>query len=94
MIQMKVGDFAKYRNTGTVGKVMEIRDRPEGQWVLLDIYDLYYDSSALEPASEVEYKVKHLEERSLDQQMEQVDRLKGQIEESMENISRITASGT
>jgi hypothetical protein len=38
--------------------------------------------------------VKHLEERTLDQQMEQVDRLKGQIEESMENISRITASGT
>jgi hypothetical protein len=94
VIQMQIGDFAKYRNTGTVGKVMEIMDRPEGQWVLLDTYDLYYDASTLEPASEVEYKVKHLEEQSLDQQMEQVDRLKEQIEESMNNISRITASGT
>ena len=91
---MKVGDFAKYRNTGTVGKVMEIMDKPEGQWGLLDTYDLYYDSSTLEPASESDYKVKRLEEQSLDQQMEQVDRLKGQIEDSMEAISRITASGT
>ncbi len=91
---MKVGDFAKYRNTGTVGKVMDITDKPEGRWVLLDTYDLYYDASTLEPASEVEYKVKHLEEQSLDQQMEQVDRLKSQIEDSMEAISRISASGT
>jgi hypothetical protein len=91
---MQIGDFAKYRNTGTVGKVMDIMEKPEGQWVLLDTYDLYYDINTLEHASEVEYKVKHLEERTLDQQMEQVDRLKGQIEESMENISRITASGT
>ncbi len=91
---MQIGDFAKYRNTGTVGKVMEIMDRPEGQWVLLDTYDLYYDASALEPASEADYKVRRLEERTLDQQMEQVDRLKQQIEESIENISRITASGT
>jgi hypothetical protein len=91
---MQVGDFAKYRNTGTVGKVMEIMDKPEGRWVLLDTYDLYYDSSTLEPASEADYKVKRFEEQSLDQQMEQVDRLKGQIEDSMEAISRITASGT
>lgn len=94
MILMQIGDFAKYRNTGTVGKVMDIMDRPGGQWVLLDTYDLYYDASTLELASEVEYKVKHLEEQSLDQQMEQVDRLKEQIEESINNISRITASGT
>jgi hypothetical protein len=91
---MQIGDFAKYRNTGTVGKVMEIMDRSEGKWVLLDTYDLYYDASTLEPASEAEYKVKHLGEQSLDQQMEQVDRLKQQVEESIENISRITASGT
>jgi hypothetical protein len=91
---MQIGEFAKYRNTGTVGKVMDIMDRPEGKWVLLDTYDLYYDASTLEPANEAEYKVKHLEEQSMDQQMEQVDRLKQQIEESIENISRITASGT
>jgi hypothetical protein len=91
---MQIGDFAKYRNTGTVGKVMDIMDKPEGQWVLLDTYDLYYDASTLESASVTDYKVKHLEEQSLDRQMEQVDRLKEQIEESISNISHITASGT
>jgi hypothetical protein len=91
---MQIGDFAKYRNTGTVGKVMDIIDRPEGQWVLLDTYDLYYDIGTLELANETDYKVKHLEEQSLDRQMEQVDRLKEQIEESISNISHITASGT
>jgi len=91
---MQIGDFAKYRNTGTVGKVMDIMDKPDGQWVLLDTYDLYYDISTLEPASAIDYKVKHLEEQSLDRQMEQVDQLKEQIEESISNISHITASGT
>lgn len=91
---MQIGDFAKYRNTGTVGKVMEIMDKSDGQWVLLDTYNLYYDARTLEPASATDYKVKHLEEQSLDQQMEQVDRLKQQIEDSIESISRITASGT
>jgi hypothetical protein len=91
---MQIGDFAKYRNTGTVGKVMDIMDKPEGQWVLLDTYDLYYDSGTLESASGTDYKVKHFEEQSMDRQMEQVDRLKEQIEESISNISHITASGT
>jgi hypothetical protein len=91
---MKTGDFARYRNTGTVGKVMEIVDRPDGEWVLLDTYGLYYESSTLEPAAEADYKVRVLEETSLDQQMEQVERLKAQIEEAEKVISRITPSGT
>jgi len=49
---MKVGDFAKYRNTGTVGKVVEVVDKADGTWVLLDTYGLYYESSTLDPASE------------------------------------------
>jgi hypothetical protein len=53
---MKVGDFAKYRNTGTVGKVQEIVERPDGRWVLLDTYGLYYDASYLETATESEYR--------------------------------------
>ncbi len=91
---MKPGDFAKYRNTGTVGKVMEVVDRPDGRWVLLDTYGLYYDASYLEPASESEYQERKLEETSLDKQMEQVELLKAQIEEAEKVVSRITPSGT
>lgn len=91
---MRIGDFARYQNTGTVGKVEDIRDGPEGQWVLLDTYGLYYESSTLEPATEADYKVKVLGETSLDQQMEQVERLRAQIEEAEKVVSRITPSGT
>lgn len=91
---MQTGDFAKYRNTGTVGKVVEIVDRPEGRWVLLDTYGLYYDATYLEPASESEYKVRKLEETSLEDQMEKVEQLKVQLEEAEKAISRITPSGT
>jgi hypothetical protein len=91
---MKVGDFAKYRNTGTVGKVQEIVEGPEGRWILLDTYDLYYDASYLEPATESEYKVKKLEEASLEEQMEKMQELKAQLEEAEKVVSRITPSGT
>jgi len=91
---MQPGDFARYRNTGTVGKVLEVVDEPEGQWVLLDTYGLYYESSTLEPAKESDYKVKVLQETSLDQQLENVERLKAQLEEAEKAIARITPSGT
>jgi len=79
---MKVGDFAKYRNTGTVGKVVEVVDKADGTWVLLDTYGLYYESSTLDPASESEYKVRPQEETSLEAQLENVERLREQIEEA------------
>lgn len=91
---MKPGDFAKYRNTGTVGKVLEVVDRPDGRWILLDTYGLYYDASYLEPASEAEYKVKKLEEASLEEQLEKMEQLRQQLEEAEKTISRITPSGT
>jgi hypothetical protein len=91
---MKEGDFAKYRNTGTVGKVVQVVEKPTGTWVLLDTYGLYYDASTLDAADESEYKVKVLEEASLERQLEEVDRLKEQIAEAERIISRITPSGT
>ncbi|MDD1769556.1 MAG: DUF2098 domain-containing protein [Methanomassiliicoccales archaeon] len=91
---MKVGDFAKYRNTGTVGKVVEVVDKADGTWVLLDTFGLYYESSTLDHASESEYKVRSQEETSLESQMERVDRLREQIEEAEKVIGRISPSGT
>jgi hypothetical protein len=91
---MKVGDFARYRNTGTVGKVVEIVDKAEGTWVLLDTYGLYYETSALDPATASEYKVRRQEETSLESQLENVERLKEQIEEAEKAISHISPSGT
>ena len=55
MILMEVGDFAKYKNTGTVGKVSDIMTEGDVTWVLLDVTDLYYDDRTLESASADEY---------------------------------------
>lgn len=61
---MQVGEFAKYRVTGTVGKVLEVRERDGVEWALLDTYDLWYVTSLLDPASEDEYKRTSYKERT------------------------------
>jgi hypothetical protein len=91
---MQVGDFAKYRNTGTIGKVLEVVEKEGGRWALLDTYNLYYDCSALEPAAESEYKVKVHQAKSLEEQVEEVERLREQIAEAEKSVSRISPSGT
>jgi hypothetical protein len=91
---MQAGDFAKYRNTGTVGKVLEVAERGGRRWALLDTYDLYYDCTALEPATESEYKVKVQQAKSLEEQVEEVERLREQIMEAEKSIGRISPSGT
>jgi len=43
VIAMKVGDLAKYRNTGSVGKIEDIKEEEGRTWALLDTTNLYYD---------------------------------------------------
>ncbi|HIH75982.1 MAG TPA: DUF2098 family protein, partial [Methanomassiliicoccales archaeon] len=61
---MQVGDIAKYRVTGTVGKVLEVRERDGVEWALLDTYSLWYVTSFLDPASADEYKRTSYKERT------------------------------
>ena len=53
---MIVGDIVKYRNTGTVGRIRDVIVEGEVTWALLDTSKLYYDVTALDPASEDEYR--------------------------------------
>ncbi|MGD0056657.1 MAG: DUF2098 family protein [Methanomassiliicoccales archaeon] len=91
---MKVGDFARYRNTGTVGKVMDTTVEGGVTWVLLDTYDLCYDASALEPANPEQYHRVAVKEKTLEESLEEVERLKESLEEAEKTIGRITPSGT
>ena len=50
---MNIGDYARYKNTGTVGKVLEVKQEAGVEWILLDTFNLYYDATTLEPGSEV-----------------------------------------
>jgi hypothetical protein len=88
-----VGDIVKYRNTGTVGKVMDIMEEGKKIWVLLDTSNLYYEQSTLDPASESDYRGAADRERGLRDQLDDVERLRQEMAEMAEKVSRITPSG-
>ncbi len=87
---MQVGDFAKYRITGTVGKVLEVRERDGVEWALLDTYDLWYVSSLLDPAQAEEYKRTSYKERTRTVVLGEMQGLGQEIEA---DISTLTPSG-
>ena len=87
---MQVGDFAKYRVTGTVGKVLEVRERDGVEWALLDTYSHRYDSSPLDPAAADEYKPTPYKERTRTVVLGEMQGLGQEIEA---DISTLTPSG-
>jgi len=90
---MIAGDIVKYRNTGTVGKIVDIMDEGKKVWVLLDTSNLYYDQTTLDPASEDEYRGAAEREKGLRDQLEDIQRLRDEMAEMAEKTSRITPSG-
>jgi len=87
---MQEGEYAKYRVTGTVGKVLEVRERDGVVWAMLDTYELWYVSSLLDPASPDEYKRHSFKERT---QTMSLDDMQGLTKEVMADISTLTPSG-
>ncbi len=87
---MKQGDYAKYRSTGTVGRVLEVQERDEVEWALLDTFNLWYDTSLLDPALADEYKRTPLKERTHAVTTEDIESL---TEEVMYDISSVSPSG-
>ena len=90
---MQLGDLAKYRNTGSVGKIEELMEEDGRTWALLDTTSLYYDVSTLEPAKPEEYRKESTGDRDLKEQLEEVDRIREQIADMQAAVSRITPSG-
>ena len=87
---MQVGEYAKYRATGTVGKVLEVRERDGVEWALLDTYSLWYVSSLLDPAQAVEYKSTSYKEK---EHTVHLDEMHGLSQEVEADISTLTPSG-
>ncbi|MDY0387677.1 MAG: DUF2098 domain-containing protein [Methanolobus sp.] len=50
-----IGSVIRYLNTGTVGRVLELKEDEDGVWVLMDTTDLYYkpETLVLADASEI-----------------------------------------
>jgi hypothetical protein len=89
---MNVGDYARYKNTGTVGKVLEVKQEAGVEWILLDTYNLYYDSTTIEPGSALEYKTFSVKERTTGLTVEDIEAMKEEIAK-VERYGSITASG-
>lgn len=89
---MNVGDYARYKNTGTVGKVLEVKQEAGAEWILLDTFSLYYDSTTLEPATAQECKTFSVKERTTGLTVEDIEAMKEEIAK-VERYGSITASG-
>jgi len=89
---LNVGDYARYKNTGTVGKVLEVKQEAGVEWILLDTYNLYYDATTLEPGSVLEYKTFSVKERIGGLTVEDIEAMKEEIAK-VERYGSITASG-
>lgn len=93
ILTLKNGDVYRYKPTGTVGKIMDIRERNGAVWALLDYSNLYYDVQNLETAPESEYRSVSYKERERDQSgaLRSAEKLQQAIEEV--NIDSYTPSG-
>lgn len=91
---MKVGDYARYVNTGTVGIIQDIKDEGKATWVLLDVTDLYYDVGKLEKASPDEYKRVTGKDKTLDEKLEELRDMREGMVEFLTDYGDITPDGT
>lgn len=89
---MQIGDIVKYRNTGTVGKIIAERESDGRAWYQLDTTQLFYDSSTLVPAKAEEYRVFD-HEKSLKDKLDEVESLRDEFEDMVKDIADVTPSG-
>ena len=91
---MEVGDYARYINTGTVGKVEDISVEEGVSWVMLDVTQLYYDETKLEKASEEEYKPVTIREKSLEERLQDLEDMRQSMRELEDTYGDISPDGT
>ena len=56
--EISVDDYVRYVDTGTIGKVLDIKTEDEIDWVLLDKTNLWYKSKLVEVLDEKDITVK------------------------------------
>jgi Uncharacterized protein conserved in archaea len=89
--EIKVGDFVKYINTGTVSEVTEIMEDDEGIWAFLNATELYYKIEFLELTDEI---VKaEAKRKNLEADIEEKIRIREEAIESLQNVESRDAPG-
>ncbi len=56
--EISIDDYVRYVDTGTVGKVLDIKMEDEIGWVLIDKTDLWYKSKLVEILEEKDINIK------------------------------------
>lgn len=89
--EIKVGDYVKYINTGTVGQIVEIMEDQDGIWAFLDTTELFYKIEFLELTDEIVKK--EAKRRDLEADIEEKIRMREAAVESLQNIESRDAPG-
>ncbi|WP_457620613.1 DUF2098 domain-containing protein [Methanopyrus sp.] len=84
MTELKVGDYARYVRTGTVGKVVDIKEREDGRWIQLDSTGLYYREDYVEKVEKEESKEK--EGTDIEEVVEKIKELKEAFKDVDERV--------
>ncbi|WP_457615062.1 DUF2098 domain-containing protein [Methanopyrus sp.] len=87
MTELKVGDYARYVRTGTVGKVVDIKEREDGRWIQLDSTGLYYHENYVEKVEKKESKGR--KETDIE---EVIERIK-ELEEAFKHVDERVCEG-
>ncbi|WP_456481659.1 DUF2098 domain-containing protein [Methanopyrus sp.] len=87
MAELRVGDYARYVRTGTVGKVVDVKEREDGRWIQLDSTGLYYHEDYVERVEKRESR----EEKEADVE-EIVERIK-ELKEAFKHVDERVCEG-
>lgn len=89
--EISVDDFVRYVDTGTMGKVLEIKTEDEVDWVLIDKTNLWYKAKLMEILDEKDIKIKFTpsgREVDIEELKEKADKL-----ENMQMDSSVAEGG-
>ena len=89
--KIKVGDYVKYINTGTVGKIIEIMEDDEGIWAYLESTELYYKIEFLEFTEEI--PIAEIRRRDLEADIEEKISIRESAVESFQSAESRDAPG-
>lgn len=89
---IETGFVVRYLNTGTVGRVADLRKDDEGVWVLVDSTNLFYKPEALVIADENDLKGE-MKARTSVKEAESYVRSYGAENEAGYDITQVTGGG-
>jgi Uncharacterized protein conserved in archaea len=87
-----IDSVVRYLNTGTVGKVVDLKEDDEGIWVLVDTTGLYYKPETLVIADASDLKEERVERSSV-ADAESYMRTYGGGDDGIADVGQVTGGG-